>query len=247
VGDNPVEGIRVLAAQRDGSYQVFLWRAQHYLEDQFRDTPFEKIKSTLEGAGAKQIEEWGTDENSYAHVVRYSIQENLLKSRIGRWSRCVIELRHAPKASVTFAQVSILAEFGMKFKTAAARRDFPKGTVLDRVFGLVDLEQRARETPRLDTIEVSYGQIGYISTPDLGNGFHLKVALSNPFAHGGLRDQRVYYMACSDLDPLGAINRGGPDQKATVHVARDALVPGAVLSGLLEHGYPETFGSIGSN
>jgi hypothetical protein len=250
VADNPVDGVRALASRKGESFQVFLWRAQHYLDDVFRTTSFEEIRSILEKHGAKQIQEWGTQEGSDLHVVRYAVLERVIKSRVGKAYTCVIEVRHAPKAPVANqiqTSVVILSEFGIDFKAAAAQRDFPKGTVLDRVFGLIDLEKRAKETSRLETIEISYGEIGYLSTRGLGMGFHLEVAQSNPTSHGHLADQTVYYMACSGLDPLGGLNVSDQNKaKARIHVARDTLIPGAALEDLHEHGYPDTFGSIGS-
>jgi hypothetical protein len=236
-----------LAEQRDVSYQVFLWRAYHYLNEQFRDAPFDQIKATMDKSGAKQIEEWGEDPDAESHVVRYAIEDNLLKSRVGRTHTCILELQHYRNPNVTRVEASIVVEFASDFKAVAAKRDYAKGTVLDRVFGLHDLERRAKDTPRLDRIEISYGPIGYISTPGLGHGFHLEVSLSNPSPRGRLSDQRVYYMACSGLDPLGSFYTQTEKSKPAVHVARDTLVPGAALGGERERGYPNTFGSIGSN
>jgi hypothetical protein len=252
VAANPVEGLRALAAQRDVSFQVFLWRAYHYLNEQFRDVPFERIKTTMDNSGAKQLEEWGEEPDSERHGLRYAIQDNVLQSRVGRTHTCIVELQHYRKPNVTQVVPSIRVEFASDFKATAAKRDYPKGTVLDRVFGLRDLERRAKDTPRLDTIEVSYGPIGYLSTPGLGHGFHLDVSLSNPSPRGRLRGQRISYMACSGLDPLGTFYThlappagSAVGLKPAVHVARDTLVAGAPLGGEHERGYPDTFGSAG--
>jgi hypothetical protein len=243
VAENPVDGVRALAKQRNASYQVFLWRAQHYLEEQCRDKSFEEIKAFLEAAGATQI---GETDDANTHTVRYAVQKKVIRSRVGRSHTCIIELNEAPKAKQVWVQVSIMVEFGLDFKTAARRRDYAKGTVLDRVFGLIDLERRARETPRLDSIEVSYGLIGYISSPDWGNGFHLAVYMSNPSPRGKLNSQHLYYMAVSGLDPLGPWSNRVDLDKATIHVARDTLVPGVLFADHFpEHRYPPTFGSVG--
>lgn len=246
VAKNPVEGLRVLAEQKDASFQVLLWRADQYLGEQFRDTSFETVKAVLDAAGAEQLEEWGEEDQSAQHLVRYVVKKGVFKSHVGRRHDLLVELRHFRKSNVTSVNAVLLVEFGLDFKKVAAGRDYPRGTVLDRIFGIIDLERRAKETPRLDRIEVSFGPIGYASTPGLGHGFHIEVHLSNPTPQGRLNDQRVYYMACSGLEPLGTFSTQKSDKKPEVHVARDVLVPGAALGDLHEHGYPDTFGSTGS-
>ena len=104
-------------------------------------------------------------------------------------------------------------------------------------FGIIELEQRAKYTPRLDSIEVSFGKIGSVSSPPFGRGFHLDVALSNPSPRAELYEQSVNYAVCSGLEPLGEFGRAGsPHREPEAYVARDILVPDAVPFGEKEHG-----------
>ena len=181
------------------------------------------------------------------HNIRYLVQSQVIKSHAGRQHDLLIELEHYRKPDLMITHSVIRVEFGIPFKKAAAARDYPHGTVLDRVFGIIDLERRAKETPRLDSIEVSFGKIESVSSPTFGRGFHLDVTLSNPSPRAELYEQSVYYSVCCGLEPLGEFNLpGSPPRKPEVHVARDILVPDAVPFGEKEHGYPKTFYSSGS-
>ena len=243
VADNPVEGLRALANQHDASYQVFLWRADAYLHDQFRNATIDQIATTLTKLGATKIAEWGTDPKSEEHVERFSVLKNVIKSKVGHSRTCIVELdqwRDSKEPSIT---VSILADFGQLFKIVAAHRDYPDGTVLDRIFGLRELELCAKDTPQLDSIEVSFGPIGFISDPKTGDGFTLDVKMTNPFPRGRLKAQSAAYMVYSGLEPVGWF----PNYKENiVHVARDTLLP-ADGSGFdcQERGHPPTFISLG--
>ena len=245
VAKNPVEGLRALAAQRDGSYQVFLWRADAYLKAQFREASFADIKKALEDGGAEKLVEGGEEPEAERHLARYRIQKNVIRSRLGKSRDCILEVTYFRKEKATKFELSIEVEYGLPFKEAAARRDYAKGTVLDRIFGLSDLEQSAKETPYLEKIEIRYGPIVFINSPSPGSGFFLEVSMSNPEARGRLADQRIYYMACSGLDPVRrALSEEG---KPFVQVARDILIPGACYGSFRERGYENAFGSFGRN
>jgi len=154
VAENPVDGLRALARQQEFSYQVFLWRADSYLSEEFAKMTFEQITTTLKKSGASKFNEYDILEND-AHRVLYSIKLDVIKSTVAREASCIVELTHFRKSNVTSVSVSILLKFGKDFNTVASQRDFPKGTVLDRIFGLQDLTKRAKETSQLDSIEVS--------------------------------------------------------------------------------------------
>ena len=247
VAANAVDGLKALAGRREESFQVLLWRADQYLGEHFKSAKLAAIRKELEEGGARQVEEWGEEESMDRHVIHYLVRSNVIQSRVGRRHDLLIEILDQPKSGLTRVEAILRIEFGIPFKKAAAMRDYAEGTVLDRVFGIIDLERRAKETPRLDRIDVMFGEIGYASSPGLGFGFHLDVAMSDPTSHGRLIDQSVSYMACSGLEPLGWLYQPRGLGQAKVHVARDILVPGSAPGGgEHEHGYPDTFGSLGS-
>lgn len=247
IADNAVDALRALAARREESYQVLLWRADNYLREHFKNMKLEAITKELDAAGARKISEWGEDPTGELHNIRYLVQSHVIKSHVGRQHDLLIELEHYRKPDLLITHSVIRVEFGIPFKKAAAARDYPHGTVLDCVFSIIELERRAKDTPRLDSIEVSYGKIGSVSSPIFGRGFHLDVVLSNPSSRAELYEQSVTYAVCSGLEPLGEFNLpASPPRKPEAHVARDILVPDAVPFGEKEHGYPQTFYITGS-
>ncbi len=113
------------------------------------------------------------------------------------------------------------------------------------MFGLLDLENRAKETPQVDSIEISYGQFVYMNSPSL-HGLFVDVALSNLAVQGRLKQQTVRYMASSSLGPVNgfAVTGRGWDghPEAGINVVRDELITDAFrFDGCEEHGYRKTF------
>ena len=199
----------------------------------------------MDAGGAKRIQEWGQGENSQSHVARYLLKSDVIKSHDGRSHDFMVEVSHYHAArDFTTLEPSILVKFGFSFSQAAARRDYPHGTVLDRVFGIQGLVSCAKETPRLESIEVQYCEIGSASTPGMGEGLYITVELTDPAGHGKWINQSASYMACSGLEPLGSFYQ--KLQPFDVHVAEDTLIPGASFGDAHEKGYPDTFTDMGS-
>jgi hypothetical protein len=245
VAHNVVDGLRALAAHPHGSYQVLLWRAHRFLHEHFKDPKFEAVLAELDAGGAKRIQEWGERENSQIHVVRYFLKSEVIKSHDGRSHDFIVEVSHYRGArDFTTLEPSILVKFGFPFSQAAAKRDYPHGTVLDRVFGIQGLISFAKETPRLESIEVQYREIGSASTPGMGEGFYITVELTDPAGHGKWISQSAGYMVCSGLEPLGSFWQ--QLKPLDLHVAEDTLIPGASFGDSDEKGYPDTFTSMGS-
>lgn len=131
VSDNAVAGLRMLAADSHGSYQVLLWRSDRFLREHFKDAKFDTVLKELDSEGAKRIEEWGERDDAEIHVVRFLLQSDVIRSRDGHSHDFIVGITHYRAANLTTLEPSILVKFGFSFSKAAAMRDYHTGTVLD--------------------------------------------------------------------------------------------------------------------
>lgn len=221
VADNAVEGIRALAANPHGSYQVLLWRSYRFLREHFKDAKFDSVLKEFDVSGAKRIEEWGERDDAEIHVVRYLLKSDVIRSHDGRSHDLIVAVTYYRASNLTTLEPSILVKFGLSFSKAAAMRDYQIGSVLDRVFENADLRQRARVTSRLASIEAGFSEIVWPSSSAKGYGFDLDVKLSDPTLRSKLIDQSASYIAYSGLEPLSADGEFHPE----IFVPRDVLIP----------------------
>jgi hypothetical protein len=227
-----VAGLRVLVGSPHGSYQVLLWRAERLLSERLKGQSLEQIRAEFEKGGAEKVEEWG--EESDVHVLRYRIQRNVMKSSVGRSHDLLVQIwQH--KSGAPLMRPVLLVRFDAPFKSVAARRDYPKGTVLDRVFGIYDLIGEAKKKPWLESIEINAGRVGFFSSPG-GYGFQVFVKLTNEKSGEASEEHTVGFMVCSGLEPTDL-------QRVTggAFVARDILRTDVFFDALREHGYPAAF------
>lgn len=246
VARNAVEGLRALARHPHGSYQVLLWRADHFLEDRFKDGKFDAVAAEMEAGGAEKIDEWGVEPQWEIRTVRYRVGKSVIKSHDGTSHDLVVAIQYYRKSDFTRVYPLIIVAFGFGFAKAAAKCDYPQGTVLDRVFTIDHLANKVKVTPRLDSIEIRVGVLGYPSNQNFGYGFILDVNLSDPKGKGPLVTQKMTYMCCSDLEPLDGIYRG-PEERAAIHLACDTLNAGAAMGEEHMKGASGIFGYLGGN
>ena len=212
--ESVVAGLRVLVGNPHGSYQVLLWRAERFLSDRLKGEGLEQIRAEFEKAGAEKVAEWGDE--SVDHTLRYRIQKNVMKSRVGRSYDLLVEFSCFKNGQVDMRPV-LLVRFDAPFSTVAARRDYQKGTLLDRVFGIHDLIGEAKKKPWLESIEINAGRVGYFSSPG-GYGFQVIVKLTNGRSGAASEEHSAEFMVCSGLEPTDM-------QRVTggAFVARDTL------------------------
>ena len=120
VADNPVEGLRALAKRQNESCQIFLWRADHYVEEQFRGKTLEEVQTELEKGGAGKEANWNPNGDDGSQILRYLVQEDVIKSRITRGDKVLVEITQYKGQT--------------KIDEVRRERDFEKGTMLDHFF-----------------------------------------------------------------------------------------------------------------